>query len=355
VSRTTSLGEIIGHRGAIELLQRARRGDRLPHAMLFQGPESVGKGTVARALAAAMLCETGGDLACGSCPACDKVAHGNHPDLLFVHRLSRKIDKGGPMNDVDDASVSDLSAFIRIFQIRELAKHAAFAPREGRCRIFIVDPADRMNPESQNALLKTLEEPPGHSFLILIASRPHLLLSTVRSRSFVVGFAPMPATELAEELVERGIPHDEALARAALSGGRAGRAIDLDLDELLRRREHLTSGLLSLASSPKAIAELSKLAAFLAGKDEDDLIEGLELMAALLRDAARASSGASHEALLHADAADQLTELGNRLGPARAGRLVESVEKLRGELRFNINRTLLAESLLAAVAGGPLP
>jgi len=355
VTRATGLGEIIGHEGPIELLQRARRSGRLPHALLFHGPESVGKGTVARALAAAMLCEAGGDQACGRCSACARVARVNHPDLLIVRRLSRKIEKGGPMDDVEDGAASDLSAFIRIFQIRELAGHAAFAPREGRCRIFIVDPADRMNHEAQNALLKTLEEPPGRSFLILVASRPHLLLSTVRSRCFVVGFAPLPATELASALVARGIPEDEALARAALAGGRAGRALDLDLDELRGRRERLTAALLSLADSPGALADLSKLAASLAGKDEDDLGEGLDLLVALLRDAARASSGSPREALIHADAADRLTELGNRLGPARAAMLVEAVERLRGQLRFNLNRTLVAESLLAAVAGGPLP
>jgi DNA polymerase-3 subunit delta' len=349
------LGEIIGHEAPIELLQRARRSERLPHALLFQGPESVGKGTVARALAATMLCEAGGVEACGRCAACAKVAGGSHPDRLIVRRLSRKIEKGAPMNDAEDRTASDLSAFIRIFQIRELAQHAGFAPREGRCRIFIVDPADRMNIESQNALLKTLEEPPAHSFLILVASRPHLLLSTVRSRCFVVGFAPLPAADLAAALVERSIPEDEALARAALAGGRAGRALDLDLEELRRRREQLTAALLSLAGSPEALADLSKRAAFLAGKDEDELGEGLDLLEALLRDAARASSGAPREALLHADAAEELTELGNRLGPVRAGRIVEAVERLRGQLRFNINRTLLAESLLAAVAGGPLP
>ena len=203
MTRILAFREIIGHEGPIEHLQRARRSGRLPHALLFQGAESIGKRTVARALAATMLCEAGGDEPCGRCSSCAKIAGGSHPDHLVVRRLSRKIEKGGPMSD-EESSGSELSAFIRIFQIRELAQHAAFAPREGRCRIFIVDPADRMNPESQNALLKTLEEPPGHSFLILIASRPHLLLSTVRSRSFVVGFAPLPATELADESAAAG-------------------------------------------------------------------------------------------------------------------------------------------------------
>jgi DNA polymerase-3 subunit delta' len=349
--------EILGHEAPLELLGRARDSGRLPHALLFHGPDGVGKGTVARALAAALLCERGGREACGECGACRKTRHGHHPDLLFVRRLSRAIDKGAPLNDPpqDERPPADLSAEIRIFQIRELAQHAAFAPREGPCRVFIIDPADRMNLPTQSALLKTLEEPPGQSYLILIASRPHLLLSTVRSRSFVVGFAPMPAASLAARLEQRGMPRDEALARAALAGGRPGRALSLELDALQQRREQLAAALIDLAASPEALAELPALATAVAGKSAEDLSEGLDLVEGLLRDAARASTGATADSLLHADLSDRMNELGRALGAERAAQLVETVERLRGELRFNINRTLLAESLLAAVAGAPLP
>jgi DNA polymerase-3 subunit delta' len=348
-------GEIIGHRAAIEGLSHAVRTGRLPHALLFQGPEAVGKGLVARWLAATLLCERGEGDPCGTCSACRRVRHGAHPDLLFVRRLPRDADKPGAMSDVAAGDPSELSRMIRIFQIRQLAEHAAHAPREATCRVFIVDPADEMNIESQNALLKTLEEPPGASFVILIASRPHQLLSTVRSRCFVVGFAPVSAAVLAEHLERRGMARAEALARAALAGGRAGSALTLDLDALHRRRGTLLKALLQLAASPQALAELPSLASAIVGKTDEELTEGLELFEALLRDATRASAGMPAGSLLHADLGEPLGELGRLLGSRRAGELVEAVERLRGQLRFNVNRTLLAESLVTAVAGAPLP
>ena len=350
------MGEVIGQEPAIDLLQRARRSGRLPHALLLHGPEGIGKGTVARAFATALLCEEEGVDACGRCNSCLRVGHGSHPDLLVVRRLPKRIREAASMSDEPvESEEGDLSPFIRVFQIRQLTEHASYAPREGRHRVFIVDPADRMNAESQNALLKTLEEPPGQSILILVCSRPHLLLTTVRSRCLSVGFAPLPASELAVRLQERGIPEEEALARAALSGGRPGRALDLDLDTLRARRDELLSFLSSLARSPLALAELPAMGSSLAGNGEDDLLEGMELLEGLLRDAACLSAGLPRDRLLHADLGEGLAKLGRHLGIVRAGELIRAVERLRGDLRFNLNRTLIAESLLAAVAGGPLP
>jgi hypothetical protein len=97
------------------------------------------------------------------------------------------------------------------------------------------------------------------------------------------------------------------------------------------------------------------MAASLAGKDEPTLLDGLRLLQGLLRDAARAGSGSGDERMIHADLAQGLTDLGRRLGPERAAVLVRGVDRLRGDLRFNTNRVLIAEALLAAVAGGPLP
>jgi DNA polymerase-3 subunit delta' len=352
-------GEIFGQKPAIDLLRRALRSGRLPHALLFHGPEGVGKGTTARALASALLCQENADDACGRCEACLKMRHRSHPDLLVVRRLSSKIKEAGPMDDAPEPRAgekgsSELSSVIRIFQIRQLAEHATYAPREGRFRVFIIDPADRMNQESQNALLKTLEEPPSDSILILVASRPHLLLPTVRSRCLAVGFSPLPADELAALLERTGVPEDEAMPRAALSEGRPGRALELDLDSLRAQRDRLMTALTSLAGAPDAVAELPALAADLAGKDEASFLEGLSMLESLLRDAARSVAGGS-ETILHRDLDAPLASLGKRLGSERAGELIGAVERVRGELRFNLNRTLAAESLLAAVAGGPLP
>jgi DNA polymerase III delta prime subunit len=140
----------------------------------------VGKGLVARLFAVSLVCTQPGEdgTGCGSCVACRKAAHGNHPDVLVVTRLPKKETRGDASLDDDDAADDDaptakggeLRPFIVVQQIRELNQHAAYAPREGRRRVFLIDPADRMNLESQNALLKTLEEPGGQTIILLVAS-----------------------------------------------------------------------------------------------------------------------------------------------------------------------------------------
>jgi len=332
---------------------------RVPHALLFHGPEGVGKATTAGTFGAALVCASERDGACGSCACCSLIASGNHPDFLRVGRLTRKEiekkEKTRLSTQDPDATEGDLGSQILVDQIRSLTSLVGLRPRQGRRRIFIVDPADRMNREAQNSLLKTLEEPPDHSALILVSSRPHLLLPTVRSRCFAVGFSAMRTDELTALLEKRGMARPEAAARAALAAGSLGGAIELDLDARQQRRQEILEMLETLAEGPRAIETLSAMASSLAGKDEATLTDGLDLAQGLLRDAAYSGAVEVRDRLIHIDLADALGRLGHRLGAERAAALVSSVERLRGDLRFNTNRTMIAEALLAAVAGGPVP
>jgi DNA polymerase-3 subunit delta' len=210
-----------------------------------------------------------------------------------------------------------------------------------------------MTLEAQNALLKTLEEPPGRAVIVLVAARPHALLGTVRSRCFQIGFGAMPPVALAQALARRGIDPEEARRRSALSDGRPGRALTLDVEGLGSRRDAVLDMMVRLAASPRGAIELGANAVALAGEDEDGLLEGIELVAALARDAARLASGRPE--ILHADAAPRLADLARAVGSGRAAELVALAERLRGDLRVNANRTLVAETLLAAVAGALPP
>jgi DNA polymerase-3 subunit delta' len=338
--------DLIGLARPRELLGRILASGRVPHAILLHGPAGVGKRTMAMRLAASLLCESprpGTGEACGACASCRKVEHGNHPDLLVVTRLPK--DAGSE----DDPGEGELKSVIAIAQIRDLSEHASYAPREGARRVFLVDPADRLTLEGQNALLKTLEEPPGRAVIILVASRPHALLATVRSRCFQIGCAAMDPEALAAELSKRGIDPGEARRRAALADGRPGRALTLDIVQEGQRRDAVLDMMLRLASSPRGAIELAANASALSGEGEDDLVEAIELVAGLARDAARIGSG--HAEVLHADASPRLTELARVLDPETAVGIVGLASRLRADLRVNANRTLVAETLLAAVAG----
>jgi len=351
-----SFDEIQGQTAAVELLQGVLRSGRVPHALLFHGPVGVGKATTATTFAAALICETGDEVACGSCASCALLVSGSHPDFLRVGRLTRaeilKKETTRLTTHIADAAEGDLGKQILVEQVRQVTKLVGLRPRQGRRRVFLIDPAERMNREAQNALLKTLEEPPDHSVLILVSDRPHVLLSTVRSRSFSVGFSALRTPELAGMLESRGVSRDDAIARAALAEGSLGQALALDLEERRERRRAIYDMLETLSSGPTD--KLPAMAATLAGKDEPTLADGLDLLQALLRDAARAGLDAQG-GLVHADLARGLAALSRRMGPGRAAELVCCVERLRGDLRFNTNRVLIAEALLAAVAGGPVP
>jgi len=210
--------EIVGHRKPIELLRLALANGRLHHAYLFLGPEGVGKRTVALALAKAIHCGEAANDFCGRCANCARIEDRNHPDVRMIEPLAGKKE-------------------ISIQQIREVEKELIFRSFSGKKKIAVIDPATLMNLSSQNALLKTLEEPPQESLLILIASNAGALLPTLRSRCLRLAFGPLSPDLVAGFLVsQRGMKPNEAQVFAALSMGSLGAAVDLDKRELIERR-----------------------------------------------------------------------------------------------------------------------
>ncbi len=215
-------GKVLGHDFLARAFARLVELDRLAHAYLFCGPEGVGKRLFAGELARALLCEKRGKefVACGSCPACLQVAAESHPDYVVVRRPEDKHD-------------------LPIEIVRELCQGFGLKPARGRGRIAIVDDADDLNDESANCFLKTLEEPPPRSLLILIGSTPDQQLPTIRSRCQLVNFHPLPDADVRTVLHEKGITEEEALDRLVKFGrGSPGRALALADDALweFRRR-----------------------------------------------------------------------------------------------------------------------
>jgi len=218
--------EIIGQRHQLDILRLALVNNRLHHAYLFTGPEGVGKRTIALALAMALHCtEKNGDFCC-RCAECARIMARNHPDVRVIERLADKKE-------------------ISIQQIRDMEKELRYRSFSGGRKIAIVDPATLLNPASQNALLKTLEEPPPDSLLILIAASAGALLPTLRSRCLRLSFGPLPQQSIAGFLLsEKRVKPEEAELLAALSMGSLGAALEMDGVEL-RERRRVWSGMLS--------------------------------------------------------------------------------------------------------------
>lgn len=218
---------VVGHEWAVELLQNGLAAQRLAHAVLITGPAQVGKTTLARSVAAALNCQ-GEARPCGECPSCLKVARGTHPDVRMVQ---------------PEASKSGRDAVLKIDQIRELQREAVLAPMEGRAKIFLLREVDRANLTAANALLKTLEEPPGQVVLLLTSARPHAVLPTIVSRCQTIQLRPLPLDLVAQALRTRWqADPQQADLLARLSGGRIGWAVARLADGEIReeRQRRLT-------------------------------------------------------------------------------------------------------------------
>jgi len=234
---------------ALATLRRALRAGRVHHALLFDGPSGVGKELTAFGLAQALVCEkpVEGE-ACGVCSACARslLREGEkrpvHPDVVVLERglyEPAQIGRRTPENQ-------DLS----IDQIRTLVlARAAYAPHEGRAKVFIIRRAEELNASAANALLKTLEEPPGHTVFALVTTAPEALLETIISRCRRIDVRPVPRAEIEAGLVARGIEPGLAARASEASRGKPGRAIQFaEQPDLMGDRARLLSRCAGVAS-----------------------------------------------------------------------------------------------------------
>ncbi len=331
--------EIIGQERALDGLKAALRRGALHHAYLFAGPEGVGKATAARLLAQAANCEGSSLDPCGECPPCRKIARGVHPDVIVLSE-ERTMAKAGRW---EPKSGRAPSKDIVVDQIRDLVDHRLALRRfEGRHRFVIVDPADAMNVQAQNALLKTLEEPPDETTLVLVAAQADSLLPTIRSRCLRVAFVPLPREVIEEKLRAAGRPPEEARLAVALSGGSLGRALALDAGALAERRRAVEE---AAALSPD---DAGRWIAFARdrGSDREAARETCELILVWLRDVlARAAAGASAPLAL-ADLAAATEAAASGLSPFEVFRRGERVKQALSALAHNASPALALERML---------
>ena len=234
-----TLGGILGQGRAVDLLRRSLAAGRLAHAYVFTGPAGVGKRATALALASACLCAERPGEGCGSCPECRLVDALSHPDL-FVEDLARA--------QAERATASQVS----IEQVRRVRGHLALRPVRGPRKVAIVDDAERMTADAQNALLKTLEEPPGRTTLVLVATNAAVLLPTIRSRCQQVRFAPLEEAEIESLLVAAGTEPADARTAAPLAEGSLVRARELASGDLAERCRDLRDRLDRIHLAPVA-------------------------------------------------------------------------------------------------------
>ena len=205
--------EIRGNIPLVEQLKTAANGGKVSHAYLFIGGAGAGKGLIANTFAKALQCE-GTEKPCGQCRSCQSFDHGNHPDIIYV--------RGEKKNIVVD-------------EIREqILETVDLKPYHYQKKIYIIEKADTMNVQAQNAILKTLEEPPAHAVFLLLAERAEAFLPTILSRVVTMKIRPLSEGTVAAYLMEHGLLEEESHVLAAYAQGRIGQALELKEDEAFR-------------------------------------------------------------------------------------------------------------------------
>jgi DNA polymerase-3 subunit delta' len=311
---------LAGHEAVWERLRRQLADERLPHALLISGPPGIGKALLARRLAARLAC-TASDVErrpCGDCPSCRQIAAGSHPDLLAI---------GAPDRTAKETRKKEIG----IERARELKRFAQLRAVAAPRKMAIVDDSDRLSLAAQNALLKTLEEPPGQALIVLVTAAPGALLPTVRSRCQRVLCRPLDESQVRGVLIAAGIDADQAAALAAASDGSPGRSMALrdlwqgaewhDLARLLADLDAARYG--SVLAMSKGL-----------GNSEPETGARLDGLIGLCRAAALAAATAGDRA-----AFERAVE--------QAAAVVEAARTLRWR---NPNRTLLTEALALRLA-----
>jgi DNA polymerase-3 subunit delta' len=323
---------IAGHRPLLELLARATARGTLPPSLLFAGPSGVGKRLTGVALAQALNCDNpasyaDGIDACGSCKPCGRIAKGLHADVLIV-------EPGD-------------SGSIKIEQVRDVVDRAGYRPFEGRRRVVVIDDADALGIPAQDAVLKTLEEPPSASVFVLVTDRPDVLLPTVRSRCQRLRFGPLEVGDVAA-ILERD--HDmsstEAHAAAAASGGSVGRAIDGSAEDAMEARDAAARVLQGAASSSDPRRRLDGAKTLVGGGgDRDELSRRLLAMSSLLRDIGLLHARADGRTLANVDLKPQLESLTRAYDGDRALRAFAVVDRALDALERNASPKIVADWL----------
>ncbi|MBC7088463.1 MAG: DNA polymerase III subunit delta' [Tissierellales bacterium] len=319
--------DIIGHKIEIESLQRAVKKGHISHFYLFEGEKGIGKMTTAKVFAKHILCRSqNSESPCGVCASCRKFESGSHPDYIEI----------APTNGI-----------IRKNEIDNIKKQISFSPFESARKVILIDDADKMNKESQNALLKILEEPPSYINLILISSNTKLLLNTILSRAEKIHFKPINASDMVNFLTNKeNIALDRAKLISDYSQGSIGKAFDLIKSEefILLRDDVLKLVDYCIFGRDYMVFEMSEN--FTKNKEISENV--LLILLLYLRDLFIYKSTQSELFLINKDKIE-LIKKHSILEFDKINDIIEKIYYTKESIDLNVNKELLFEALFFSI------
>jgi DNA polymerase-3 subunit delta' len=358
--------QFLGNERIVTALRGMLRRGRAPSALLFTGPQGIGKYTLARMFAQAANCQRLRDDFCGECDSCLRMLpladplplikaglaeRGESADAAAVERMPLILEPHPDVWLLVPDPVRRLSPvarpMIRVGQLRAVQRAAYFKP-QGRRRIFILDGANTMRWNDADLFLKILEEPPDSATLILLAPTPDSLLQTIRSRCLQFHLAPVPITEIDKFLHARTDkkPAERTLA-AQLSCGSPGAALDLNVEESTRLRRSILKMVEQAVDGGKS-SEMFAATAQLAKQEKESFENILALLYSLLTDVLELSQGPKNSFSRNPDLQRELEALSKKINFEWVLRATQGLDQLESRLRRNIGRQLGLDSLLVS-------
>lgn len=315
-----SFKDVIGQRLAVDLIRRAIEEKRTSHAYLFVGPDGVGKSLLAKNFAKSLNCERDGVEPCNECISCKKIEAKNHPDVGWVYPEGKSLQ-------------------IKIDSIRIVSQALSLKPYEGKAKIFIIDDADHMTEQAANCLLKTLEEPPSGSTLILLASNISRIYPTIISRCQRVPFYPLSEEEVKTEVMRRfDVDEKRAAFISRFSEGRLGKAFEALEGETFIKRDRLINEFIS----PKKFGyeEL-----WLYDEPRYKVNDILNMLVVYFRDLLVFNISKDARLLVNLDKADEVARNSKRYSVERLEEIIEAVLTTQDLIRSNANIKIALSSM----------
>lgn len=321
--------DILGHEGIIEHLQNAIAMNRVSHSYIFNGEEGLGKMRLAKAFAKALQCEEGGSTPCGKCRSCIQAESGNQPDIIYVsHEKPASIG-------VDDVRI-------------QLVDDIVIRPYSSRYKIYIIDEAEKLTTQAQNAILKTIEEPPAYAVIIFLTKNAGIFLPTILSRCVMLNLKPVKSQLIIEYLMKNcQVPEYQAELCAAFAQGRPGRAVKLAASPDF---EDIKNDIIKLLKSIHNI-ELTGLVAAIKEINGYDISvdDCLDIMTLWYRDVLLFKVSRDPNALVFGDEVADIRKAAGKSSYEGLETIMEALDKAKKRLHANVNFDMTMELMLLTI------
>ena len=319
----TDYKSIIGHEKTIEFLKKAIESDKVYHAYIFDGEDYSGKSLIAGAFAMALQCEKGGPEPCGGCHSCKQAITDNQPDIIVLDH-----EKPGSIG-VDD--------------IRRLNNDIVIKPYSSRYKVYIIREAEKMTEQAQNALLKTIEEPPEYAVILLLTNNFGAFLPTITSRCVRIQLTPVPDKTLIKYLKTEGVPDYQARICAAFAQGNVGKALKLAGSEEFNQ---IKDEALRLVKNIKKMEQFDVL--FLLrdiAEYKVSINDFLDLIMVWYRDVLLFKATSDANGLIFKDELSDIRKQANESSYQGIEAILDALEKAKTRIKANVNFDLVVELL----------